>query len=91
MSAPERYAFGEFTLERTQKRVLRGDGTSLPLTPRLFDALLLFVQSPGELIDKESLLRSLWPGLVVEENNLSQVVSGLRRALGDDAQGSRFI
>ncbi|MFV8043198.1 winged helix-turn-helix domain-containing protein, partial [Enterobacter cloacae complex sp.6701062] len=62
MSAPERYAFGEFTLERTQKRVLRGDGTSLPLTPRLFDALLLFVQSPGELIDKESLLRSLWPG-----------------------------
>ena len=63
----------------------------LAVTPRLFNALLLLAEHPGELLDKDTLMRALWPGLVVEENNLSQVVSGLRRALGDDAQGSRFI
>ncbi len=81
MNRPERYAFGDFVLERSQQRVLRGDGTELTLTPRLFSALLLFVEHPGELLDKDTLMAALWPGLVVEENNLSQVVSSLRRAL----------
>lgn len=76
-------------LERAQHRVLRADGTPLELSPRLFDALLLFVQRAGELLDKDFLIAALWPGLVVEENNLSQVVHGLRRALGDE--GARFI
>jgi DNA-binding winged helix-turn-helix (wHTH) protein/TolB-like protein/Tfp pilus assembly protein PilF len=87
----ERYAFGDFILERSQQRVLRGDGTELSLTPRLFSALLLFVERAGQLVEKDALMLALWPGLVVEENNLSQVVSGLRRALGDDTQGSRYI
>ncbi len=91
MSPSERYAFGDFVLERSQQRVLRGDGTPLNLTPRLFSALLLFVERPGDLLDKDALMLALWPGLVVEENNLSQVISGLRRALGDDAQGSRYV
>ena len=85
------YAFGEFTLERAQERVIRADGAPLALTPRQFSALLLFVQRAGDLLDKDALMLALWPGLVVEENNLSQVISGLRRALGDDAQGSRYI
>jgi DNA-binding winged helix-turn-helix (wHTH) protein/TolB-like protein/Flp pilus assembly protein TadD len=85
------FEFGGFVLQRLQRRVLRSDGTLVVLTPRLFSALLFFVEHPGELLDKEGLLQALWPGLVVEENNLSQVVAGLRRALGDDAQGSRFI
>lgn len=88
---PDNFAFGEFILERGQQRVRQADGTVLALTPRLFNALLLFVEHPGELLDKETLMRALWPGLVVEENNLSQVVSGLRRALGDDPQGRRYI
>jgi TolB-like protein/DNA-binding winged helix-turn-helix (wHTH) protein/tetratricopeptide (TPR) repeat protein len=91
MAGFERYAFGDFVLERSQQRVLRRDGTELGLTPRLFNALLLFVERAGLLLDKDTMLQALWPGLVVEENNLSQVVSGLRRALGDDSQGSRFI
>lgn len=85
------YEFGGFVLQRSQQRVLRCDGTTVELTPRLFSALLFFVEHPGELLGKETLLQALWPGLVVEENNLSQVVAGLRRALGDDTQGSRFI
>ena len=91
MPGSERYAFGDFVLERSQRRVLRGDGTTLSLSSRQFDALLLFVENAGELLDKDTLMSALWPGLVVEENNLSQTVSSLRRALGDEPPGKRYI
>lgn len=86
-----RIAFGDFVLEPAQQRVLRSDGTPLNLTPRLFNALQFFVEHAGDLLDKDTLIQAIWPGLVVEENNLSQVVSSLRRALGDEPQGSRYI
>lgn len=89
--SPQRLAFGDFVLDRSRQQVLRSDGTALRLTPRLSSALLLFVDHAGELLDRDTLMAALWPGLVVEENNLNQVVAGLRRALGDSAQGSRFI
>ena len=85
--ASPRYAFGDFVLERAQQEVRRRDGSALNLSPRLFNALLLFVEHAGELLDKDALMRALWPGLVVDENSLSQVVSGLRRALADDPHG----
>ena len=88
---PERYEFEGFVLERSQQRVLRSDGSELGLTPRHFAALLLFVENAGVLLDKDTLMNVLWPGLVVEDNNLSQTVSSLRRALGEDPPGSRFI
>jgi DNA-binding winged helix-turn-helix (wHTH) protein/TolB-like protein/Tfp pilus assembly protein PilF len=85
------YAFGDFVVERTQQQVHRLDGSALNLSPRLFNALLLFVEHAGELLDKDALMQALWPGLVVDENSLSQVVSGLRRALADDPVASRYI
>ena len=85
------YAFGDFVLERAQQEVRRRDGSPLNLSPRLFNALLLFVEHAGELLDKDALMRALWPGLVVDENSLSQVVSSLRRALADDPVASRYI
>ena len=91
MLASPRYAFGDFVLERSQQEVRRRDGSALNLSPRLFNALLLFVEHAGELLDKDALMRALWPGLVVDENSLSQVVSGLRRALADDPVASRYI
>jgi DNA-binding winged helix-turn-helix (wHTH) protein/tetratricopeptide (TPR) repeat protein len=91
MSTPDRLAFGDFVLDRRQRRLLRGDGSTVTLTPRLYSALLLFVESDGRLLDKDTLMRSLWPRLVVEENNLSQVISGLRHALGDAAKDSRYL
>jgi DNA-binding winged helix-turn-helix (wHTH) protein/TolB-like protein/Flp pilus assembly protein TadD len=100
MSSPDRFAFGGFILERSQQRVLQSDGRPVNLTPRLFSALLLFVERSGELLDKESMMAALWPGLVVEENNLNQVVHALRRVLGDEAgpfietvprRGFRFV
>src|SRR5580765_2365333 len=89
--ASPRYAFGDFVLEPSQQEVRRGDGSALNLSPRLFNALLLFVEHAGELLDKDALMRALWPGLVVDENSLSQVVSSLRRALADDPVASRYI
>ena len=85
------YRFHEFALQVGQRRLLGAGGVVVELTPRLFDALLFLVEHAGELLDKDRLLAKLWPGLVVEENSLSQAISGLRKALGDDAQNSRFI
>jgi DNA-binding winged helix-turn-helix (wHTH) protein/tetratricopeptide (TPR) repeat protein len=87
----ERYEFGGFMLERSQQRVRRADGSTLALTPRMFATLLLFVEQADRLLDRDTMMRALWPGLVVEENNLSQVVAALRRALGDDGPQRRFI
>ncbi|MGE5712762.1 MAG: winged helix-turn-helix domain-containing tetratricopeptide repeat protein [Betaproteobacteria bacterium] len=90
--APSRTVeFGEFRLDALQRRLSRRDGTLVALTPRLVDALLFFVARPGELLDKNTLMTALWPGLVVEENNLNQTISALRRALGDESQDSRYI
>jgi TolB-like protein/tetratricopeptide (TPR) repeat protein len=98
-SEHEQLAFGDYVLDAT-RRELRRCGTPVPLTPRLYNALYLFASRPGELLDKRALIGALWPGLVVEENNLSQLVSALRRALGDDEaqlirteprRGFRFI
>lgn len=90
-----RYRFGDFVMEVSQGRLRRridgGVGEPVPLPPRLFDALQYLVEHPGELLDKETLFGALWPGLVVEENSLSQTISGLRRALGDEPQDSRYI
>ena len=87
----KQYRFHEFTLQVEQRRLLAPGGEAMELTPRLFDALLFMVERPGDLLDKETLLAALWPGLVVEENSLNQCVSALRKTLADDAQSSRFI
>jgi TolB-like protein/Tfp pilus assembly protein PilF len=89
-AAADGFAFGEFVLEPLRRLVFRRDGVPVALTPRVFNALQLFVAHPGELLDKDWLMETLWPGLVVEENSLSQVVSALRRVLGD-GRAKRYI
>ena len=84
-------AFGDFRLDMPDRRVWRRDGTRVTLSPRLFDALLYLVEHAGELLDKDRLMATLWPGQVVEENNLNQMVLALRRALGDDGGDNRYI
>jgi DNA-binding winged helix-turn-helix (wHTH) protein len=85
------YEFGGFVLDPLRRQLRRlGDGTLVELTPRVFDALLYLVERPGQLLDREALFQALWPGMVVEDNNLSQTMSALRRALGDD-QHDRYV
>ena len=86
------YEFAEFRLLAAQRRlVARADGRPIDLTQKAFDALLYLVRRPGELLDKATLLEAIWPNVVVEENNLNQVISTLRRALADGHDGQRFI
>jgi len=86
------YEFGDFRLLAAQRRLLaRTDGRPIELTPKALDTLHFLVQHPGELLDKSTLIAAVWPNVVVEENNLNQIVSALRRALGDGSGGRRFI
>ena len=74
------YEFGPFCLDVSQ-RLLARDGTTVPLTPKVFDTLLHLVQHSGTALSKDELMRAIWPKTVVEENNLNQNISILRRVL----------
>jgi DNA-binding winged helix-turn-helix (wHTH) protein/tetratricopeptide (TPR) repeat protein len=65
------------------RRLLTHGGRPVPLFPRCLDALLLLVERHGELLEKDFLLRALWPDVVVDENSLAKVISDIRRALGE--------
>lgn len=84
------YEFGDFRLDPSRQQ-LTCDGLVTPLKARAFDLLVYFAQHPGELVDKATLMRAIWPNVVVEENNLSQHLSALRQALGDGVPGRQFI
>jgi TolB-like protein/Tfp pilus assembly protein PilF len=63
----------------------------MALTSKVFDTLLYFVQHPGEVLDKDTLMQAVWPGVIVEENSLSQNVSTLRQVLGETRGENRYI
>ncbi|MEO7724633.1 MAG: transcriptional regulator, partial [Chthoniobacterales bacterium] len=85
------YAFGDFRLGVAKRVLLRNDGSPVPLTPRVFDTLLQLVEHSGVVLEKERLMDAIWPDQVVEENNLSQNISTLRRALGETPGAPRYI
>ena len=83
------YRFGPFVLDVTD-RSLKRDGVPLPLIPKLFDLLVALVEGAGRLVEKEALLKKVWPDVAVEEGNLTKGVFSLRQLL--DAEGpSRYI
>jgi DNA-binding winged helix-turn-helix (wHTH) protein/TolB-like protein/lipoprotein NlpI len=87
-----RYQFGDFELDVAQQRLFRRNGSnSVPLTGKAFDALVYLVQHAGEALDKDTLLAAIWPGAVVEENSLTQVISTLRQLLGEERGENRYI
>ncbi len=89
---PVRYEFGDFALDLAQQRLLRrATGEAIPLTGKAFDTLAFFVEHAGETLDKDVLLRSIWPGVIVEENSLTQNVSTLRQVLGEARGENRYI
>ncbi len=90
------YRFGQFTLQPAERRLLvRGEVATL--APRAFDVLTTLVERAGTLVSKHELLDLVWPGLVVEENNLQVQVSALRKVLGPEiistipGRGYRFM
>jgi TolB-like protein/Tfp pilus assembly protein PilF len=87
---PHIYKFGEFRIEAAKRMLLR-NGDTVALTPKVFDTLLHLVQRGGETVDKDALMRAVWPDTVVEENNLNQNISTLRRVMEERPGKSRFI
>ena len=84
------YHFGPFTLD-PRKRTLSRAGSSVPLTAKAFDVLFFLVQHPNRLVTKEELLKGVWGDTFVEEGNLTQYISHLRKALGDASEDTRLI
>jgi DNA-binding winged helix-turn-helix (wHTH) protein/tetratricopeptide (TPR) repeat protein len=90
METKNLYSFGPFRVDSANRLLLR-DGQPVSLTPKAFDTLLVLVGHGENLVHKDELIRRVWPDTVVEENNLSQSISALRKALGDTAPDHPYI
>jgi Tol biopolymer transport system component/DNA-binding winged helix-turn-helix (wHTH) protein len=84
------YEFGPFRLNVADRLLLR-NGEVVPLTPKVFDLLLVLVSHHGRLLGKDELIKAVWHDTFVEEGNLSWNVSHLRKALGDGENGQHYI
>jgi len=84
------YRFGQFVLDPGRRTLSRAD-SPISLTPKAFDVLLFLAQNPIRLVTKEELLQAVWGDTFVEEGNLTQYISHLRKALGDNSEDTRLI
>src|SRR5215210_7153287 len=84
------YLFGVFRIDVTERLLYGGKGV-VPLTPKAFDTLLILVENGGHVLGKQELMEKVWPDSYVEENNLAQNISILRKVLGEDAGGQKYI
>src|SRR3954469_11403957 len=93
-NTPDRavFEFGDFVLDRGQRRLLRrATGQPVVLTAKVFDTLLYLVEHHGQTLSKDRLLAAVWPGVVVEENSLTQAISTLRQTLGESRGENRYV
>src|SRR5215207_9680957 len=82
-ASPAPLRFGRFELQAHERRLLIS-GQPATVGARAFDLLVALADRPGRLVDKGTLMELVWPGRVVEENNLAAQVSALRKVIGDD-------
>src|SRR5262245_4650317 len=82
------YEFGHYRLDAAERLLMR-DGEVVPLQPKVFDLLLALVERHGRLLEKDELMKLVWPDTVVEEANLANNISILRKTLGEN--GQQFI
>jgi len=87
---PHIYEFGDFRVD-SGRRILFHAHNQIPLTPKVFDTLVLLVENHGQVLDKKELMSAIWPDTAVEENNLNQNVSTLRRIFGETRGENRYI
>src|SRR5262245_16329739 len=84
------YRFGPFVVDSRRRTLLRSE-SPVPLSPKAFDVLLFLVQNPNRPVTKDELLQAVWGDRFVEEGNLTQYISHLRKALGDQGENPRLI
>ncbi len=85
------YEFDKFRVDAAKRLLTKADGEQIRLTPKVFDTLLYLVRNGGKVIEKDELMREIWTDSIVEENNLTQNVSILRRVFGEKPGEHRFI
>ena len=84
------YRFKSFLLDVEDRQLLNND-SPVPLTPKVFDVLVFLVQRAGHLVEKEELMQTVWADAFVEDANLSRAIHTLRRSLGENQNGNKFI
>ena len=92
MNRPGRrfYLFDSFRVD-VNERLLFKDNRELSLTPKVFDTLLVLLENSSHVMTKKELMQQVWPDSFVEENNLAQNISILRKALGKTHEGEHYI
>src|SRR5215212_9808720 len=85
------YEFDEFRVDIAKRLLTKGEGERIPLKPKVFDTLCYLVRHGEKVIGKDELMREIWTDSIVEENNLNQNISILRRIFGEKPGEQRFI
>ena len=83
-------SFSRFSLDLSKRQLAR-DGVTVPLGSRALDILCVLAAAKGDVVSKDELMTKVWPGLVVEENNIQVHVSALRKALNDGKSGQSHL
>jgi DNA-binding winged helix-turn-helix (wHTH) protein/Tfp pilus assembly protein PilF len=91
MNEPAIYAFDRFKLDAQRRLLWSGAEEPLALSAKAFATLLFLVEHAGEVVSKGALMKAVWPDVHVEENNLNQCISQLRKVLGERPRDHRFI
>src|SRR3989441_3970437 len=84
------YAFGPFRVDLARHVLLRGSDV-VPLTTKALDTLVILVRNSGRMLEKDELMRLVWPDTAVEEGNLTVAISMLRKALGEEPGDHQYI
>ncbi len=84
------YRFDGFRMD-SRERLLECGGTAVPISPKVFDALLLLLENAGTLVERSTMRERLWPGQIVEDGTLARVIADLRKALGDTDGARRYV
>jgi DNA-binding winged helix-turn-helix (wHTH) protein/TolB-like protein len=85
------YTFEGFTFDAGRRRLADAKGDPVRLVPKALDALVILLENAGSVISKDQLMARIWPDTVVEENNLNQCISALRKSLGETRGDHKFI
>src|SRR4051794_16368244 len=85
-AAPAAWRFDRFTLDLARGALLADGGAEVALRPKSFALLRLLVENPGHLLDRDAIMATVWPGVVVGDESITQCIRDVRKALGDEAQ-----
>src|SRR5262245_29177437 len=85
------YRFGHFRVDVLRRELSDGAGSPLPLSARAYDVLVFLLENRERVVSKDELMKAVWPRTVVEDNNLSQAITILRRTLGDRREVPQFV